>query len=270
MSDQLIIVNVQNSNGAHLFHFAVVYGLHTIQDRKSLWLELSDFVTNIQTPCIMMGDYNDVRYAADRIQGSDVGQAETIDFSNFMEDHQFIEAPSSVSPCWSVRSHSLLFTLDRIQQEGGRPFRSLIFLQTKKVLLKLRIDLGGSIHCNHKMKNIWEKLKVVKHALKDFHAKSFSKAHCKVEELRKKLAALRALPALQSDVTLQHEEKETLEKLKKWSHIDESILMQKSRINWLSMGDSNSKFFFTATRVRNARNKISLLHNSQEVVLTDP
>lgn len=119
------------------------------------------------------------------------------------------------------------------------------------------------------MKNVWEKLKAVKHALKKFHAKSFSKAHYKVEELKKKLAALQALPELQSDVNLRTEEKEIPKQLKKWSHIDESILKQKSRINWLSMGDSNSKFFLTATKVRNIRNKIFLLHNSQGVVLTD-
>lgn len=34
--EQLIIVEVQTSSGAHLFHFVVVYGLHTIQDMKTL------------------------------------------------------------------------------------------------------------------------------------------------------------------------------------------------------------------------------------------
>lgn len=77
------------------FTFAAIYGLHTIQDRKSLWLELSNFVTNTQSPCILMGDYNVVRYATDRVQSTDVSQVETVDFSNFMEDHLLTEAPSS-------------------------------------------------------------------------------------------------------------------------------------------------------------------------------
>ena len=119
-----------------------------------------------------------------------------------------------------------------------------------------------STYSMYKMKNIWVKLKAVKHALNDFHAKSFSKAHCKIEELKKKLAAIQALPGLTSNDTLQAEEKSFLDKLKKWSHVDESILIQKSRISWLFMGDSNSKLFFTRVEIRNARNKITLLNKS--------
>lgn len=53
-----------------------------------------------------------------------------------------------------------------------------------------------SAHSNHKLKNVWVKLQAVKQALKGFHTSKFSKAHCKVDDFREKLAAIQALPDL--------------------------------------------------------------------------
>ncbi|XP_048492949.1 uncharacterized protein LOC125493538 [Beta vulgaris subsp. vulgaris] len=145
-------------------------------DRRPLWVELGNFVTNTQAPCLMMGDYNAVRYANDRIQGTDVSQTETVDFSNFMEDNQLTKAPSCgmfyswnnkgvgygrtqsridkaiVNSAWiaiysdvvikylpaGVSDHTpLLFSLARQPQEGGRPFRFLNFLAEQEGLLEL-------------------------------------------------------------------------------------------------------------------------------------
>lgn len=108
----------------------------------------------------------------------------------------------------------------------------------------------------------------MKQALKNFHANKFSKAHCKVEEFRRKLTIVPALPDVHYSSSLQEEEKNLIAQLRKWSSIDESILQQKSRVNWLSLGDSNSMFFITAIKVRKARNKIVTIHNDREVQLT--
>lgn len=86
----------------------------------------------------------------------------------------------------------------------------------------------------------------------------------------RQLEILQAQSDLNHDVGLQETEKEILEMLKKWSLIDMSILKQKSRITWLSHGDNNSKFYFTTMKVRNAINKIDMLHNSQGDIFTDP
>lgn len=44
----------------------------------------------------------------------------------------------------------------------------------------------------------------------------------------------------------------------------------KSRINWLSMGDSNSEFFFTTVKIQKAKNNINLLQNDQGEIITPP
>lgn len=69
--------------------------------------------------------------------------------------------------------------------KGGN-IRFLDFLADQDGFIEVVQRAWDSSYCNYKMKNVWEKLRVDKHALKDFHAKSFSKSHCKVEDLRKK------------------------------------------------------------------------------------
>ncbi|XP_056692031.1 uncharacterized protein [Spinacia oleracea] len=56
--------------------------------------------------------------------------------------------------------------------------------------------------------------------------------------------------------------KELRSKLKKFLLIQESAFKQKSRIQWLKLGDSNSKFFFSAMKERNSRNSIDELFDS--------
>lgn len=49
----------------------------------------------------------------------------------------------------------------------------------------------------------------------------------------------------------------------------EQLWMQKSRIDWLRLGDKNTKFFHTATLVRRARNKVERLQNEDGSWVTD-
>ena len=46
-------------------------------------------------------------------------------------------------------------------------------------------------------------------------------------------------------------------------------MQQKARINWRKMGDDNTRFFFTSTKARPARNKIVMLVDSNGHTLID-
>ena len=126
-------------------------------------------------------------------------------------------------------------------------------------------EAWNSVNDVYKMKGIWLKLKRVKLAHKP-HAH----AYCKVEELRRKLATIQQHADININTQLQEEEKSYEDQLRYWSQIEESILRQKSRIRWLSQGDTNSKFFFTAMKTRKANNKIVQIQTEQGEVLTNP
>lgn len=54
----------------------------------------------------------------------------------------------------------------------------------------------------------------------------------------------------------------------KFLAIQESAYKQKARIQWLQLGDSNTKFFFTAMKERYSRNSIDILFDSTGKKLT--
>lgn len=64
-------------------------------------------------------------------------------------------------------------------------------------------------------------------------------------------------------------ERELCLDLKKWLHVEEQALQQKSRIQWLALGDSNHHFLYSAIKERFTRNKIHMWHDEQENTITD-
>lgn len=94
-SEKIIIMNVENMAGSIKFHIVVVYGLHTIQDRKTLWQELLQFTTDCSQPLIIIEDFNAVAHAQDRINGSPVTESETQDLNNFIMEGNVMKAPNS-------------------------------------------------------------------------------------------------------------------------------------------------------------------------------
>lgn len=58
--------------------------------------------------------------------------------------------------------------------------------------------------------------------------------------------------------------------IEKWEAIQEQIMRQKSRANWIQLGDHNTKCFHTYMKSRQARNKVSCILTEDQLKLTDP
>lgn len=54
-------------------------------------------------------------------------------------------------------------------------------------------------------------------------------------------------------------ERKGLEEIERWSNIEEGIWKQKSRVVWLKLGDSNTKFFHSYAKARQSHKAINLL-----------
>ncbi|KAG5581137.1 hypothetical protein H5410_051764 [Solanum commersonii] len=54
-------------------------------------------------------------------------------------------------------------------------------------------------------------------------------------------------------------EKEVKDNSEKWLNIEESIVKQKSRVQWLQLGDENTTYFQASLKTRIAQNKITSL-----------
>lgn len=71
-----------------------------------------------------------------------------------------------------------------------------------------------------------------------------------------------------SDVTMYCEEGIKQAQLKKFLAVQQSALKKKSRVQRLQLGESKSKFFFSAMNERNAKNSIDILYSAAGVELT--
>lgn len=120
------------------------------------------------------------------------------------------------------------------------------------------------------MKRIWMKLKMLKRDLKDLNTYMASYKH-QLNQARHKLEIIQnELMIHHLDQNLIDQERLALAKTKKWSNIEEHVLQQKSRANWIACGDSNSKYFHAQWKLRKSKNFIASIYNDSAVKLTDP
>ncbi|XP_048492328.1 uncharacterized protein LOC125493226 [Beta vulgaris subsp. vulgaris] len=171
-SDQIIHTLVTDKTTHHKMVFIVVYGLHSIEDRKPLWNNLHNLDATTTIEWIVMGDFNSVLCTDDRINGVPISNAETSNFRQLLDSTRPLE----------VKGIGESYTWSNKRQGAGRIYS--------------RID---RCLCN----TLW-----------------------------------------------------------KWLQVEESILKQKSRIQWIQVGDSNSIVFFDAMKERHARNSIDVLYSS--------
>lgn len=80
MTDQLIHGYVKCLTMTNEFYFTRVYDLHTVEDRRGLWLQLSDLANGIQNNRLIMGDFNTILRQGDRINENAVMEVEIRDF----------------------------------------------------------------------------------------------------------------------------------------------------------------------------------------------
>lgn len=86
MDEQIIHGQIRVKSKLISFGFTAVYGLHTINDRKTLWQKLRQINITQQGPWIAMGDYNAVLQVTDRQHGTEVRDIEVKDLKEYMMD----------------------------------------------------------------------------------------------------------------------------------------------------------------------------------------
>ena len=120
------------------------------------------------------------------------------------------------------------------------------------------------------MYRLTRKLKSVKATLKAFNFHSFGKLREHVEDARESLnQAQSALLNSPSDPMLIENEKKCLKTYHDLAYAEEGFLKQKSRVQWLKLGDQNTSFFHKAVKARNARNAIKVITLENGCIIED-
>ncbi|XP_021769725.1 uncharacterized protein LOC110733967 [Chenopodium quinoa] len=279
------------------------------QDRKQLWSGLKELIVSI-TPWLCIGDFNSILGAPDRLNGAAFTDYETRDFQQCIDELALVEIKSKgASYSWSNKAHSGPRTCSRIdrglvnqewlnlyghveaiflppphsdhspialdilpsQSGKGRPFRYLNCLADHDNFLSSVATAWQALISGSAMSTVWHKLKRVKSALKSLNTQKFGDVNAKVEAAHNLLISIQH--QISEDVTnteLQVKELEAIEAVKKWVGIQESIYKQKSRVDWLQLGDGNNKYFFSVMKHRQSRNRIDSLYTDQDILLRTP
>ncbi|XP_056698080.1 uncharacterized protein [Spinacia oleracea] len=287
--DQMIHGCITAKKGKFSTSFTVVYGLHSIDTRKSMWTDLTQLSSVTLGSWLVMGDFNSVLYSGDRANGNAVNHAETRDFEGNKGQGQsricsridkvfgntdwhstFLDVVVDyMNP--GISDHPpLVLSCNINMKTGGRPFKFFNYMAEHGDFMKFVQEGWNVTVSGTPMFTLWQKMKAIKGGLKVLHHRDFARLEEKIALLRQELDGIQTqLATSYTDNHLQNQEKECdifppecSLKLKKFLKVQESSYKQKSRIQWLKEGDANTKFFFSAMKEMIARNSIDVLYSA--------
>ncbi|XP_070004868.1 uncharacterized protein [Nicotiana sylvestris] len=174
----------------------------------------------VREPWLLMGDFNLILGAEERMQGRDVQDSETKDFREVVEECNLVELPTIGRSYTWTNSH--------------------VFSRIDKTLVNDKWMLNMPLRQKWKagtMEDIWQNLKCVKAALKQLNSKEFMNVKQKIKSIREGLQEVQGRMKYHNALSrLFEEEREMIHQLEKWDKIEESIYKQKSRIQWIQLG----------------------------------
>jgi hypothetical protein len=115
------------------------------------------------------------------------------------------------------------------------------------------------------------KLRLLKHELKKFHHQHTNHISSRVAQAKAAwFAAQTSLDCNPSSTAANAIERECAKLYMQLCKDEESVLQQRSRIQWLQLGDKNTKFFHNSLLHRQVRNRIHSLQDATDTSITDP
>ncbi|KAH7861825.1 hypothetical protein Vadar_031371 [Vaccinium darrowii] len=306
-SSQLVVVKVLSAD-QKLFYVSFVYGHNSVVDRRSLWIDMKTMALSIgNAPWIQLGDFNVVRNPTERLMGFDRGASD--EFNACLDSVGMDDMPSKgFWFTWSNKRSGLgdnKSKLDRVLINAGwldgfpeseavflapgisdhcscvvtifpdtpkrSPFKFFHFWMKHGQFKELVASSWAEPVMGNSCKRLSTKLQRLKPVLRKFNTQFFSKIGQRVSQVREELSHVQALCyQTPHDSSLQELEKELHMKFISPSAAEESFKKQKSRVQWLALGDKNTRFFHQKLKTHCLRNKILSLENSHGVRLTDP
>lgn len=288
------------------FSVSFVYGKNVPADRRPMWQQLMAYKTS--SPWLICGDFNAILTTEDRLHGCQ--DNETVEFESFIDAAEVVEIQSKGSFfSWSNKAlgsnrnasridrglanhawfqafeHSdlvfhppglsdhcpLVFNLHQRSSTGGKLFRFFNAIADHEKFEEVVSEAWKAAAGCCSMSTIWYKLKKVKEGLKQLNTHEFAQVAANIEEAREDLRKVQV--EIQQDnfnATLHQQEREFTSNLRKWLLVEESVTRQKSRVQWLKLGDCNSKFFYASIKQRQHRNKLGSIFGEDGTHFTSP
>ncbi|XP_020243302.1 uncharacterized protein LOC109821533 [Asparagus officinalis] len=309
-SEQHIKSRVQSVDGRINCVISAIYGLNVNEARKDLWMELSHMKQSIgNLPWLLCGDFNAMITSEEKLGGSQLSEADTKDFRDFIEvsllthlktlgcfftwnnkqnaesrvwsrldralvNDEWISSYSAshvefLLPNFSDHSPAQISIYDDSTQ-GKKPFKFFKMWTNHPSYEAAVSDIWKVPIQGCKMFSICKKLKMLKGSLKDLNKKHFYNIGEQVQRAKIALEnTQRDLQAQPLNPVLIAQEKECISKYNRLLDCELSFHQQKARINWNIHGDRCTRFFHNITKSRNHNNRVVILYNNLGEKITE-
>lgn len=282
-----------------------VYAPNEVGNRRTLWDELLGLKRNSPLPWCMGGDFNEIASVSERkgCQRMERGMREFLEFHNSMElidipmigrkftwtnyqDHAILSRLDRflLSRQWldsfkvyqwglhrPISDHCPIMLIDDIRDWGPRPFKFMDIWLSNPKCMDIAKDTWENTHVNGWAGFIiLQKLRAIKDKLKVWNKEEFGDVNTALQD---KEAELHQFDLLVEERTLNAEEIASRCKAKtefwRLSRLAETMWRQKSRLNWMKLGDKNTRYFQAIANNRYRRNMIGSVKVNDRV-LDDP
>ncbi|XP_004253414.2 uncharacterized protein [Solanum lycopersicum] len=218
-SAQMLHCQVNERSKGYQIMLTVVYGLNTAEQRKSLWKDLETLAQGITQSWLIVGDFNAVMYAKDRIAGVPVTSNEIKDFGDCVRDMGVNElqwngnyytwnnkqcGESKIDRAFgndewmdnwghvvveygnpNISDHStMMLTLEKTQQHGKCSFKFFNVWTEHERFMEIVETAWKRQYGYDAMKKVWCKLKDLQHRLQQLNMKEFKYIGKKIEQAR--------------------------------------------------------------------------------------
>ncbi|KAK1316673.1 hypothetical protein QJS10_CPA05g01847 [Acorus calamus] len=292
----------------HLSPFMVtaIYASNSSAERLLLWQNLSRLSTQTE-PWLLCGDFNEVRYAYEKVGGRPIHTRQVRRFNECIErcsledlkatghilswnnqqstriscrldralgNHVFFsEFPNSVVHYLApgISDHSpLRISMHPLLPTGPRPFKYFEMWESHPTFDSI-VHTAWNTHFEGSPLFIFtRKLSATKDALKRWNIRVYGPVLHQLQEKKRALIQTQlAVHQNQTNISLRSAESEAKIAYITALHQEESFLRQKSRQHWLALGDRNSKFFYSSIQSRKSRNSISTLKSNDGLLISD-
>ncbi|CAL1354280.1 unnamed protein product [Linum trigynum] len=294
-SSQLLHVQVKGGNNRQWL-LTAIYGNPGLIQRRALWEKICIIAEDCLDPWLLAGDFNSILHASEKEGGARFDASRVRDFHDCVQDSGLMDlgftGPSftwfrngvkerldrgftnqlwaTTFPEATVRHiarvkfdhRPILITTNAIIQPGGpKPFKFLAAWLTHEDFNRMTTsawgkgeELPSSARAFATDATAWN-VNVFGHILK-------KKAYLlnRIERLETRSTSAQ----VENQLTAARDELETI-------LLQEEIMWcQKSRLEWISSGDRNTKYFHSKTMHRRKRNRITLLKDTLGVWVEEP
>lgn len=295
-SDQFILAKM--TNGEEVVNLIVVYAAPSVSRRSGLWEKLREIVHGLTDPLIIGGDFNTIVRLDERAGGNGRLSPDSLAFGEWINSLSLIDMGFHGNQfTWRrgrVEDTFVAKRLDRVMccaqarlkwQEASvthLPFlasdHAPLYVQLNPEVRNdprrrpFRFEAAWLKHPSFKELLVasWDRrittpeaLNELRVKLKQWNKDVFGDVHKRKEKLMADIKLVQEeLESVQTDELLRKEE-DLIKAFDVVLEQEEVLWFQKSRENWIALGDRNTKYFHTSTIIRRRQNRVEMLRNEE-------